>query len=198
MSVGRGVFWKKNTVEDSLRIDMKNFARDVDLTVFGTGYTYWKSSFGKEDRIGWEVNPEHSVRLIYTVTRATGEKKSHNYEVLIETTPCNYGGDRWWFLCPICFRRCRIIYQPPGQSVFACRICHDLSYRSRQEGKNYFSMIVEAALNLPLWERQLMTMRSERKREKLLNKINKYANGLMFFERQTKSKKRKRRRKKKK
>jgi len=198
MSVGRGVFWKKSTVEDSLRIDMKNFARDVDLTSFRTGYTYWESSFGQENRIGWQVNPEHSVRFIYTVTKVTGEKKSHDYEVLIETTPCNYGGVRWWFLCPICFRRCRILYQPPSQSVFACRVCHDLSYRSRQEGKNYFSMLMDVALNLPKWEHQLMTTKSNRKREKLLNKINKYAGSLLVFERQTNTKKRKRRRKKKK
>lgn len=197
MSVGRGVFWKKSTVEDSLKIDMKNFARDVDLTSPSTGYTSWKSNLGKEDRVGWQVNPEHSVRLIYTITKASGEKKSFDYEVLIETTPCHYGGERWWFLCPVCFRRCRIIYQPPGQSIFACRICHDLSYRSRQEGKNYFSMLMDAAMNLPQWERQLLTMRSEKKREQLLKKIQKYTGSLLLIERQANTKKRKRRRKKK-
>jgi len=196
MSVGRGVFWKKSTVEESLSLDMKNFARDVDLTSYATGYSSWKSSFGKEDRIGWKVNPYRSIRLQYTTTKISGEKKEHDYEVLIETTPCNYGGERWWFLCPVCFRRCRILYQPPSQSVFACRICHNLSYQSQQEGKNYSSMIVDAVLNLPAWERQLRSTRSPRKRQKLLDMINKYAGSLMFFERQTKATMRKLRKKK--
>jgi len=197
MSVGRGVFWKKSTVEESLSLDMKNFTRDVDLTSYSTGHTRWESSFGKEDRIGWKVNPYHSIRLQYTNTKISGEKKEHDYEVLIETTPCNYGGERWWFLCPVCFRRCRILYQPPSQSVFACRICHDLSYRSRQEGKNYFSMIVDAALNLPAWERQLMRTRSPRKRQKLLEKLYRYTDSLSLFTRQTDATMRKLRKKKK-
>jgi len=185
MSVGRGVFWKKSTVEESLDIDMKTFAKNVDLTSSATGYTRWRSAFGKESRIGWQINPCHSVRLRYSVTDISNETKYHDYEVLIETTPCHYGGERWWFLCPVCFRRCRILYQPPDQSVFACRICHNLSYKSQQEGKNYFGMIVDAVFNLPAWERQLMTTRSPRKRQKLMDKINRYTQSLSLFTRQT-------------
>lgn len=197
MSVGRGVFWKKSTVEESLSIDMKNFARDVDLTRYATGYTSWKNNIGKEDRVGWEVDPYHSIRFRYTNTKASGESKDYDYEVLIETTPCHYGGERWWFLCPVCFRRCQIIYQPPGQGVFACRICHNLSYKSQQEGKNYPWLLVNGLLKLPYWEQKLRSTRSQRKREKLLDMINHYADSILLYERFTKAKKEERRKKKK-
>ena len=42
------------------------------------------------------------VRLIYTsTTRATGAKVDNDYRVRLETTRPNFGGLRWWFLCPI-------------------------------------------------------------------------------------------------
>ena len=57
---------------------------------------------------------------------------------------CVFSQDRrgagrvWWFLCPSCtghnagLRRARL-YLPAGASRFACRDCHDLSYRSSQD-----------------------------------------------------------------
>ena len=42
MSVGRGVFWKKNTVDSAYRLDMVLFAQDVDLEHAASGYTTWK------------------------------------------------------------------------------------------------------------------------------------------------------------
>ena len=64
---------------------------------------------------------------------------TRSYLVLLEWTPCYYGGARPWFLCPAsvgddraCTRRCRVLYRPLGGPVFACRGCWQLSYRSRQ------------------------------------------------------------------
>lgn len=36
------------------------------------------------------------------------------------------------FLCPLCGEVVRKIYLPPGAGHFACRVCHGLSYKSRQ------------------------------------------------------------------
>ena len=47
-------------------------------------------------------------------------------------TPCNYGGGRRWLLCPRCFRRVAKLYRPPDEVLFACRLCHELTYRSTQ------------------------------------------------------------------
>ena len=49
--------------------------------------------------------------------------------VAIERTACNLGGSRAWFLCPVCNRRCAILYP------VKCRLCLSLHYASEHEGK---------------------------------------------------------------
>jgi hypothetical protein len=50
--------------------------------------------------------------------------------VRLEWTPCNYGGQRPWFLSPVrgCSRRVAVLY---GGGIFACRRCHGLNYQSQ-------------------------------------------------------------------
>jgi len=56
-----------------------------------------------------------------------------SYSVELDTTHCNYGGKRYWFLCPICKKRVAKIYLPSGGKYFACRSCNYLTYRSCKE-----------------------------------------------------------------
>ena len=61
-----------------------------------------------------------------------------NQEVEIVATPAPLGrGWRYFFKCPgidgPCDRRVGKLYMPPGEEYFACRDCHDLTYRSCQE-----------------------------------------------------------------
>ena len=51
---------------------------------------------------------------------------------LFDYTRCNYGGERRWLLCPRCFKRVAKLYRPPDEVLFACRQCHQLTYRSTQ------------------------------------------------------------------
>jgi hypothetical protein len=54
---------------------------------------------------------------------------------LVSTEP-NYGGLRWWLLCPKCDRRVSHLHLPPrGCFRFLCRHCHDLSYESAQSSR---------------------------------------------------------------
>lgn len=85
-----------------------------------------------------------ALELTYSSTnKFTGEKRDFNYSVSIDSTPCNYGGQRYWFICPLilndrsCHRRCRILYLPSGASYFGCRLCYNLTYRSRQEHRSW-------------------------------------------------------------
>jgi hypothetical protein len=54
------------------------------------------------------------------------------YPVLLDWTPCHYGGQRAWWLCPAvgCGRRVALLF---GGTVFACRHCHELTYQSQRE-----------------------------------------------------------------
>ncbi len=44
------------------------------------------------------------------------------------------GGAVWHFVCPApgCGRRARKLYKPEGFALYACRRCHNLTYRSCQ------------------------------------------------------------------
>lgn len=52
--------------------------------------------------------------------------------IKLDRTQPNYGGDRWWFLCPQCNRRVTRLHLPSDAYRFFCRDCHNLSYESAQ------------------------------------------------------------------
>jgi len=57
-------------------------------------------------------------------TRNTGEQS-----ISLTSTPCNFGGYRFWFLCPACGKRVAILYK---DGDYRCRDCHNLTYLTRQ------------------------------------------------------------------
>ena len=86
------------------------------------------------------LDGEDYARFQYTSTRrSTGEKTECNYKVRLVTTPCHFGGVRWWFLCPLitngvsCGRRVGTLYCPPGATYYGCRHCYNLTYESRNK-----------------------------------------------------------------
>lgn len=64
------------------------------------------------------------------------KRQDHRYTILLNSTPCNYGSVRWWFACPDCARRVRVLYINPKSGDVAsmrplCRNCLDLHYPSQ-------------------------------------------------------------------
>lgn len=53
-------------------------------------------------------------------------------EIPLQQSIPNYGGIRWWFLCPKCRRRVSRLYKPSAVYCFFCRHCHNLTYESAQ------------------------------------------------------------------
>lgn len=48
------------------------------------------------------TDSEKYARFYYTVTdRSSGEETDYDYKVNLTTTPCNFGGVRYWFICPL-------------------------------------------------------------------------------------------------
>lgn len=60
----------------------------------------------------------------------------------LQSTSPNFGGIRLWYSCPVCDRRCGILYIPPGATQVACRTCWDLSYRSQRWSRSIFLHLV--------------------------------------------------------
>lgn len=74
----------------------------------------------------------HCVTLSYRHRDYDEDWKDEEYPVFLDSTHCNYGGERFWFLCPArgCLRRVAVLY---SGSVFACRHCYQLVYDSQRE-----------------------------------------------------------------
>jgi hypothetical protein len=80
--------------------------------------------------------------LKYTHTsRDTGEKEDMNFKVGLATTPCNYGGKRYWFICPLskngkyCGRRVGVLFCIG--KWFGCRHCGEIAYAKQMEGGRF-------------------------------------------------------------
>ena len=72
------------------------------------------------------------ITLTIRKTSEFGMMRQVSTRIVLERTPCNYGGDRTWFVCPCCARRAAILYLGNTQR-FACRQCRKLAYRSQRE-----------------------------------------------------------------
>jgi len=57
--------------------------------------------------------------------------------VRLDFTPCGWGGERSWFLCPRCEKRAGNLYveydKEKKEPAIACRRCLDLRYQSQRE-----------------------------------------------------------------
>lgn len=144
--MGRYYFDKKDTVEDCRSVSISFLKKHDYLSEnsYKSGGISWKNCYGEEtSSIGIVVSTfegEKYVRFCYTVTsRSSGEKTEYDYKVQLTTTACNYGGVRYWFICPLsrndiyCGRRVGKVFCPPGANYYGCRHCYNLSYESRNE-----------------------------------------------------------------
>jgi len=91
-------------------------------------------SFKLSDKIiGFNIQPlDIRIEVITDHLKVTYRKrKEHTYNIPIERQPCNYGGFRSFFRCPLCQKRMRFLYFAE-HSVFLCRKCLNLGYWSQR------------------------------------------------------------------
>ena len=113
--------------------------------VFHSGILSWTSRDGETNNVSisvWTTPDKPLLRITYSSTnRTTGEKRDYTYDIPLTTTPCRYGGRRWWFTCIMsrngryCGRRVGKLYL--GDSLFACRHCYNLTYASCNASARY-------------------------------------------------------------
>ena len=68
----------------------------------------------------------------YAVVQGDEQRKIVEQPVEISWTPCNYGGERPWFGCPVCRRRGAILYHVNPYLGLQCRVCAGLLYESQR------------------------------------------------------------------
>lgn len=73
------------------------------------------------------------LRLHYTTTKRDGTKLACDYRIVLTTTVPNFGGVRWWFVCPLTGRLAAKLYLPPGAERFASRRAFRMAYESQRD-----------------------------------------------------------------
>ena len=131
----RYYYRRKATVEESCGLKI-NRLRELGLLTGcqSTTITWTRSMTGKQATaavVTVNVIGEPYVKITYSLSDCEGGGTPFDSKVDLVTTPCNFGGVRYWFACPTCGRRVGGLYLAPGSRRFMCRSCGNLTYRSR-------------------------------------------------------------------
>ena len=92
----------------------------------------WSRGNEETGSVGYRIEADRMV-LNYRHRPHGGEWEQVEQTISFDRTPCNYGGQRTWFLCPRCWKRVAVLYGTG--KYFFCRCCYDLTYSSQQESK---------------------------------------------------------------
>ena len=128
---GSGRHGGKSTTGDMHVLDIRKIARAGRLTPGQSFGWQWTCNGEKIASINMRTDTDR-VTLDYRARDRGGEWQAMNYPVRLSWTPCTYGGQRAWWLCPAvgCGRRVAVLY---GGKVYACRHCHQLAYKTQRE-----------------------------------------------------------------
>jgi hypothetical protein len=129
---------RKRTVED---------ARRVGVLLPSAGVT-WGSEQRAELRQGSETVASFGITW-HTPERVTLRYRvgaqDARYPVMLTSAPCNYGGRRWWWVCPACSGRAVHLYLPDAATDdprLLCRECRRLTYTARQCGHRAAELVM--------------------------------------------------------
>lgn len=133
---GTGTWYRwdtKDTTESQHRIDIRYLRKNGLLEPGSSGDLSWTRGGEETGRINYQVL-DGGLLLTYRVRSHDGDWEPVEESVALTWTPCNFGGQRPWFICPIvgCGRRVAVLYG--AGRYFGCRHCYDLTYQSRLEG----------------------------------------------------------------
>src|SRR5271168_2772237 len=127
---------KRITVERCLRLDVKRIEqpRVMKCNRISGGRLTWSNGRGERmlSLSYWlELNTAHD-RVVHLCEKqkADGTESRFDEPILLTSTVPNFGGTRWWFICPLiedgvaCKRRVKRLFLPPGEVYFGCRACY--------------------------------------------------------------------------
>lgn len=112
---------------DMQALDVRALGREGLLRA-GT-YSTWHLS--SRSAIAIEAEDDKVLLLYQKRSLEDGAWVTVRCMVMLERTPCNFGGSRVWWRCPAsgCGRRVAVLH---GGRTFACRRCHGLAYLSQR------------------------------------------------------------------
>jgi hypothetical protein len=141
---GRQAEVYSGTVEDALSLDVNWLVKEgiIRQGCKTNGIITWSQTAGITSSIGYESYCEidsGNIRLSYTLRHMAWADSDISYYIDLVTTKPNFGGVRWWFICPgeRCEKRVGKLYQPPGAQYFLCRTCQNLTYTSCRDSHKF-------------------------------------------------------------
>lgn len=80
-----------------------------------------------------DMTDPDDARLVLTYRRGEGpDAESVRQDIRLVTTRPNYGGRRWWMICPYRGVRCTKLFMPGGGDRFASRKAWGVAYQSQR------------------------------------------------------------------
>ena len=135
---GRRYGYTKRTTGGINSLDVNWLNRNGNLTAGCWSSVGWLRGGKPSSSIG--IHAEEGLLVLDYKWRGRGDEWETVFEsVPLSHTPCNYGGQRPWFICPgvingvPCQRRVAKLYA--AGKYFLCRRCYDLAYQSQRESK---------------------------------------------------------------
>lgn len=132
-------FDKKTTTNECHGLDVRELYREGLLKPGGWFSSRWLRGDKETASIGGRAYRDRVVLSYRHHNRMNGEWEDVEETVGLSWTPCNFGGERPWFVCPgvvsgvACGRRVAILYGLG--KYFLCRHCYNLRYESQRENK---------------------------------------------------------------
>lgn len=118
------------------------------------GWTWTNEDGEQVASVGCAVNETASQLTVSYGWRRYDEREEVSLPVRLNTTPCNYGGVRWWFLCPCCNRRVAVLFIMGV--MLRCVKCGRVSYASQRVDATSRAWTKQAKLEAKLidgWEK---------------------------------------------
>lgn len=123
---------KKATTEQLVSLDIREWKREGRLFAGARLGLQWTERNRGQIQLHISFH-ETCVHMVWTNTAPTSDRAPVPFQqtAFIDWTPCNFGGERPWLLCPMrgCGARVAILY---FAGAFACRKCCDLAYESQR------------------------------------------------------------------
>ena len=126
------------TVERCLTVDLPMMMRRggiIDVG-YGSGTLTWSRNGHQTGSVGYSYSMWEDdfgwIELRFTWTPYCGDPQPITQRISLTCTRPNYGGRRWWMLCPRTKRRVLKLHLPPGRGQFLSREAWGLGYRSQR------------------------------------------------------------------
>ncbi|MFN3462684.1 MAG: hypothetical protein ACK4X1_01285 [Terricaulis sp.] len=127
------------TVEGALRLDLAQPAvrKVLERQVSSDGVWTWSCGGSNIANVGYRW--AHSRLFL----RYACNGQPITQTITLERTTPNFGGHRWWFICPVNGQRVRALYLPSGATRWASRVAHDLRYESQRASGPFTRLVRE-------------------------------------------------------